>query len=51
LILISTQAEHDFADMIATSPAIGFLAKFALTAGAIRDLVGGPAGLEEGDHR
>jgi chemotaxis response regulator CheB len=51
VILISTQAEHDFADMIATSPAIGFLAKFALTAGAIRDLVGGPAGLEEGDHR
>jgi CheY-like chemotaxis protein len=51
VILISTHAEQDFADMIAASPAIGFLAKFALTPGAIRDLVGGPAGLEEGDHR
>jgi len=51
VILISTHAERDFADMIATSPAIGFLAKFALTADAIRDLVGSPTGLEEGDHR
>jgi CheY-like chemotaxis protein len=41
VILISTHAEHDFADMIAASPAVGFLAKFALTPGAIRDLVGG----------
>jgi len=45
VILISTHAEQDFADMIASSPAIGFLAKFALTPGAIRDLVGRPAGL------
>jgi hypothetical protein len=45
VILISTHAEQDFADMIATSPAIGFLAKFAVTAGAIRDLLGGPAGI------
>ena len=45
VILISTDAEEDFADMIASSPAIGFLAKFALTPGAIRDLVGGPPGL------
>jgi CheY-like chemotaxis protein len=45
VILISTHAEQDFADMIAASPAIGFLAKFALTAGAIRDLMGGPAGV------
>jgi FixJ family two-component response regulator len=45
VILISTHAEQDFADMIATSPAIGFLAKFALTPGAIRDLMGGPAGV------
>jgi hypothetical protein len=41
VILISTHAEQDFVDMIATSPAIGFLAKFALTPDAIRDLVGG----------
>ena len=45
VILISTHAEQDFADMIATSPAIGFLAKFALTPGAILDLIGGPAGV------
>jgi CheY-like chemotaxis protein len=41
VILISTHAEQDFVDMIATSPAIGFLAKFALTPDAIRDLVDG----------
>jgi CheY-like chemotaxis protein len=51
VILISTHAEQDFADMIATSPAVGFLAKFALTADAICDLVRGPTGLDEGDHR
>ena len=51
VILISTHAEQDFADMIAASPAVGFIAKFALTPGAIRDLVGEPAVLEEGDHR
>ena len=45
VILISTHAAQDFADMIAASPAIGFLAKFALTPGAIRNLVGAPAGL------
>ena len=45
VILISTHAEQDFADMIATSPAIAFLAKFALTPGAICDLMGGPAGI------
>jgi hypothetical protein len=44
VILTSTHAEQDFADMIATSPAIGFLAKFALTADAIRNLVGGADG-------
>ncbi len=37
--------------MIATSPAVGFLSKFALSPDAIRDLVGGSAGLEEGDRR
>jgi CheY-like chemotaxis protein len=45
VILISTHAEQDLADMIAASPAIGFLAKFALTPRAIHDLVGGPADL------
>jgi CheY-like chemotaxis protein len=49
VILISTHAEQDLADMIAASPAIGFLAKFALTPGAIRDLVGAAAGLPQGE--
>ncbi len=35
VILISTHAEPDLAGMIETSPAIGFLAKSALSAGAI----------------
>ena len=51
VILISTHAAEDFADMIETSPAAGFLSKSALTGAAIRDLVGGSASVEEGDHR
>ena len=39
VILISTHSEQDFADMIAASPALGFLPKFALSPGAIRDLL------------
>jgi len=45
VILISTHAEQDFADMIAASPAVGFLCKSALSTGAVRDLLGG-----HGDH-
>jgi CheY-like chemotaxis protein len=51
LILISTHAAQDFAEMIATSPAVGFLSKSALTPCSIRDLVRVSGGLEEGDHR
>lgn len=51
VILISTHAAQDFADMIETSPAAGFLSKSALTCTAIRELAGGSAGLEEGAHR
>ena len=40
LILISTLPEVDFADLIAASPAVGFIAKSELSARAIRDLVG-----------
>jgi DNA-binding NarL/FixJ family response regulator len=40
VILISTHSEQDFADMIAASPALGFLPKFALSPAAIRDLLG-----------
>jgi DNA-binding NarL/FixJ family response regulator len=39
LILISTHAEQDYADLIAASPAIGFLPKATLSADAIRDLL------------
>jgi CheY-like chemotaxis protein len=51
VILISTHAAQDFAELIDTSPAVGFLSKSAMTCGAIHDLVGGSARLEEGDHR
>jgi len=39
VILISTHSEQDFADMIADSPALGFVPKFALSPGAIRELM------------
>jgi CheY-like chemotaxis protein len=51
VILISTHAAQDFAELIETSPAVGFLSKSALTCGAIHDLLGESARLEEGDHR
>jgi CheY-like chemotaxis protein len=44
LILISAQAEQDYADLIAASPATGFLSKTALSADAIRALLGPPEG-------
>ena len=37
--LISTHAAHDFAELIETSPAVGFVAKSDLSGGAIRDLI------------
>jgi DNA-binding NarL/FixJ family response regulator len=46
VILISTHSEQDFADMIAASPALGFLSKFALSPGAIRDLLAEKVGRE-----
>jgi CheY-like chemotaxis protein len=44
IILISTHAEEDFRELIADSPAIGFLSKAALSAGAIRNLLAGSGG-------
>ena len=48
VILISTHAEEDFAELIAVTPVAGFLPKAELSAGAIRDLLGadgeGPRG-------
>jgi DNA-binding NarL/FixJ family response regulator len=43
VILISTHAEADFADLIAQSPAAGFVPKPELSADAVRRIVGGDA--------
>ena len=42
VILISTHAEEDFADLIASSSVVGFLPKVDLSADAIRDLLRAP---------
>jgi len=39
IVLISAHPEDDFADLIAESPAVGFVAKSELSAGAIADLL------------
>jgi two-component system, NarL family, nitrate/nitrite response regulator NarL len=39
VILVSTHAEDDFAQLIAASPAIGFVSKARLSAQAIHDLL------------
>jgi DNA-binding NarL/FixJ family response regulator len=39
VILISTHDEQDFVEMIAASPAVGFLPKVSLSAGAIVELL------------
>jgi CheY-like chemotaxis protein len=39
LIFVSAQAEDDVADLVETSPAVGFLAKTSLSAGSIERLV------------
>src|SRR6266508_6224580 len=41
VILISADAEQDYAELITASPAVGFLSKSALSADAIGDLLGG----------
>ena len=43
VILVSSHAEEDYADLIAASPVAGFLPKTRLSAGTIRDLLGLPA--------
>jgi two-component system, NarL family, nitrate/nitrite response regulator NarL len=39
VVLISTRAEEDYADLIAASPAVGFLSKSQLSARTVRELV------------
>jgi CheY-like chemotaxis protein len=51
VVMISTDNEQDLAELIATSPAVGFVAKLGLSGRAVRDLLAGSAGLKEGDHR
>ncbi|MFF1611363.1 response regulator transcription factor [Amycolatopsis sp. NPDC058278] len=49
LILISTHAEDDYAELIAASPAAGFLPKTALSAAAIRGMLGRDEIGQDGD--
>ena len=51
VILVSTHAEQDYAELIAASPAVGFLPKTALSAEAIRDLLAGRDDGGGGDPR
>jgi CheY-like chemotaxis protein len=44
VILISTHAEDDFAELIAESPAAGFISKSELSASAVQSLVDGASG-------
>jgi DNA-binding NarL/FixJ family response regulator len=44
VVLISTRAEDDYADLVAASPAVGFLAKSQLSGRALRELLSGEAG-------
>jgi DNA-binding NarL/FixJ family response regulator len=39
IVLISTQAEEDFQDLIASSPVAGFIRKTRLSARAVRELL------------
>ena len=41
VILVSTHAEQDYQELIAASPAVGFLPKAALSAGAVRAKLAG----------
>jgi CheY-like chemotaxis protein len=50
VIMISAHNEQDLADLIAASPAVGFVPKLSLSADAIRDLLAGSAGLDEGNQ-
>jgi CheY-like chemotaxis protein len=43
IILVSTHAKEDFEDLVAASPAVGFLDKAVLSARAIRELLSTPS--------
>ncbi|QUQ68785.1 response regulator [Kutzneria sp. CA-103260] len=44
IIMVSTHQREDFEELIADSPALGFLAKSALSASAVHELLLGPSG-------
>jgi two-component system, NarL family, nitrate/nitrite response regulator NarL len=44
VIMTSTAAEEDYAELIAESPAAGFLAKAALSAAGVRRIIGSSSG-------
>ena len=44
MILVSTYAEHDFAELIAASPALGFVSKSELSRAALYALLNGSRG-------
>ncbi|WP_009478441.1 LytTR family DNA-binding domain-containing protein [Rhodococcus sp. JVH1] len=46
VILISTHAEQDLAELISVSPAVGFVSKSDLSAAAVRDLLGAGDGTD-----
>jgi DNA-binding NarL/FixJ family response regulator len=48
VILISTHAEDDFAELIAENPAAGFISKSELSAPAIQSLLAGRSGGGDG---
>jgi DNA-binding NarL/FixJ family response regulator len=50
VILVSTHAEEDYAELIAASPAVGFLSKSTLSAGAIHELLAGHGDGDRGER-
>jgi two-component system, NarL family, nitrate/nitrite response regulator NarL len=44
ILLISTHAEEDFAELIDASPAVGFMSKYGLSARGIRELLAAEGG-------
>lgn len=44
ILLISTHAEEDFAELIGASPAVGFMSKYGFSARGIRDLLAAESG-------
>ena len=50
VVLISTRGEDDYADMIETSPAVGFISKSHLSARALAELLSGGGAREGADE-